>query len=225
MVIAVDGPSGAGKSSVSRGVATRLGLRYLDTGAMYRAVTWWMLEHGIDVDDPAEVARHAPSPRVVPGEDPAAPGITVDGVEVSVAIRDPRVTAAVSAVSAVPEVREELARMQRQAIQSGGVVIEGRDIGTVVSPGATLKVFLTASPKARAERRSKELNGAGHDGAHPESTLVDLERRDAMDTGRNISPLTMADDAVLVDATDLSLDQVIDAVVDLAEARMSTSAE
>ncbi len=219
-VIAVDGPSGAGKSSVSRGVAMRLGLRYLDTGAMYRAVTWWMLERGVDVDDPQAVGSAAGQLHLVPGDDPANPSITLDGVEVSEAIRDPRVTSAVSAVSAVAEIRAELARLQRAAIRDGGIVVEGRDIGTVVCPDATLKIFLTASAQARAERRSQELNGAGHVGAQPESTLLDLRRRDAADTGRDISPLTMADDAVLVDATNLTLDEVIDKVVELAEARI-----
>jgi cytidylate kinase len=224
-VIAVDGPSGAGKSSVSRGVAMRLGLRYLDTGAMYRAVTWWMLERGVNVEDPSAVALAARQLHLVPGEDPANPSITLDGVEVSTAIRDPRVTSAVSAVSAVAEIRTELARLQRAAIRDGGIVVEGRDIGTVVCPDATLKVFLTASAQARAERRSQELNGAGHLGAQPETTLRDLRRRDAADTGRDISPLTMADDAVLVDATNMSLDEVIDKVVELATTRMAASAE
>ncbi len=225
MIIAVDGPSGAGKSSVSRGVAMRLGLRYLDTGAMYRAATWWMLERGVDVDDAAAVGQAASQLHLNPGEDPANPTITLDGVEVSAAIRDPRVTSAVSAVSAVAEIRAELARLQRAAIRDGGIVVEGRDIGTVVCPDATLKVFLTASAQARAQRRSQELNGAGHVGVQAESTLLDLRRRDAADTGRDLSPLTMADDAVLVDATNMTLDEVIGRVVELAATRMPASPE
>ncbi|HSA51851.1 MAG TPA: (d)CMP kinase, partial [Yinghuangia sp.] len=131
IVVAVDGPSGSGKSSVSRAVAQRLGLRYLDTGAMYRAMTWWMLHNGIDVHDAAAVAAAADKPELVSGTDPAAPTITADAADVAVPIRGPEVTAAVSAVSAVPEVRTRLVAMQRAVIGSGGIVVEGRDIGTV----------------------------------------------------------------------------------------------
>jgi cytidylate kinase len=219
-VIAVDGPSGSGKSSVSRGVAQRLGLRYLDTGAMYRAVTLWMLDHGVDVEDAAEVAEHAAFPDVHPGSDPAAPSIVLDGVEVSAAVREPRVTAAVSAVSAVPEVRERLVALQRLAVDGGGIVVEGRDIGTVVCPDATVKVFLTASPEARASRRSLELAGAGHPDAMAAATLADLARRDAVDSTRAVSPLAQAVDAEVVDATHRSLQATIDAVVALADARV-----
>lgn len=219
-IIAVDGPSGSGKSSVSRGVARRLGLRYLDTGAMYRAMTVWMLDHGVPVDDAAEVARRAAEPVLVPGVDPAAPTITLDGSDVTAAVREPRVTAAVSAVSAVPEIRRRLVALQREAIGGGGIVVEGRDIGTVVCPDATLKVFLTASAQARAARRSLELTGAGHVDAHQTATLADLARRDAVDSTRAASPLTQAADAHVIDATDLSLEETIDVVVALADSRV-----
>ncbi|MCU0266855.1 MAG: (d)CMP kinase [Actinomycetia bacterium] len=211
VVVAVDGPSGSGKSSVSRGVAARLGLRYLDTGSMYRALTWWLLAHGVDVHDREAVTVAVERPLIVPGTDPASPTIEVDGVDVAAPIRGPDVTAAVSAVSAVPAARERLARLQRQVIGAGGIVVEGRDIGTVVVPEAPVKVFLTADPAVRARRRTAELEHT--DDVH--ATRADLERRDALDSGRDVSPLTRAEDAVEVDATHLSLAEVVQAVVAL----------
>ena len=145
----MDGPSGSGKSSTSRGVASKLGLRYLDTGAQFRAMTWWMLQHDVDVDDADAVAAHADDPVLVSGTDPAAPTITVDGTDVAGPIRSTEVTSAVSAVSIVPAVRERLLREQRAIIGDGGIVVEGRDIGTVVAPGAAVKVYLTAAPERR----------------------------------------------------------------------------
>ena len=216
VVIAIDGPSGAGKSSVSRGVATRLGLRYLDTGAMYRALTWRLLQRGIDVNDPGAVADAAASVVVVPGTDPAAPTIEADGIDVSGPIRGPEVTATVSAVSAVPAVRSLLVQRQREAIDGGGIVVEGRDIGTVVAPDAEVKVFLTASPEARATRRTAELTHT----KDVEATREDLARRDRHDSGRTVSPLARADDAVEVDATHLTLQQVIDRVIELVSTRV-----
>jgi cytidylate kinase len=216
VVIAVDGPSGAGKSSVSRGVAKRLGLRYLDTGAMYRAVTWWLLEHGIDVQDPAAVAAATGKPHLEIGTDPAAPTITVDGVDVRRAIRTDRVTAAVSAVSAVPDVRARMVQMQRDAIGAGGIVVEGRDIGTAVAPNAAVKVFLTASEEVRAARRAAE-----HSAADAEATRVAQRRRDQLDSSRPASPLRKAADAEMVDATDLSLQAVVGRVVQLVRDRVA----
>jgi cytidylate kinase len=212
----MDGPSGSGKSSTSRGVASRLGLRYLDTGAMFRAMTWWMLERGIDVDDAAAVAAHADEPVLVSGTDPAAPTITVDGVDVAGPIRSPEVTAAVSAVSAVPEVRARLLRDQREIIGDGGIVVEGRDIGTVVAPGAEVKVYLTADPEARAARRTAELSGVD-----VTATREDLLRRDRYDSGRATAPLAMADGAHHIDTTPFTLDEVIEQVVSLV-ARATT---
>src|SRR4051812_25259507 len=165
IVVAIDGPSGSGKSSVSRGVAARLGLRYLDTGAQYRAVTYWMLQNKVDVADPAAVASDAGSPAIVSGTDPAAPAIAVDGEDVATAIREADVTGAVSAVAAVPAVRARLIAMQREIIGAGGIVVEGRDIASVVAPDAAAKVFLTASEDARARRRNTEIGGGARGGA------------------------------------------------------------
>lgn len=212
VVVAMDGPSGSGKSSTSRGVATRLGLRYLDTGAMFRALTWWMLQHGVDLDDPAAIASHVGEPVLESGTDPAIPTITVDGRDVAGPIRGQEVTSAVSAVSAVPEVRARLLEMQREIIGEGGIVVEGRDIGAVVVPSAAVKVFLTADPDARAARRTAELSGTT-----VEATHRDLIRRDKLDSGRAASPLTMAADAHHIDTTPYTLDEVIDQVVALVE--------
>ncbi|MCW2738105.1 (d)CMP kinase [Nocardioides sp.] len=218
LVIAVDGTSGSGKSSTSRGVATRLGLRYLDTGAMFRAITWWLLREGVDVQDVAAVAAAAGRPEIVSGTDPLAPTITVDGVDVSVEIRGEDVTAAVSPVSAVPEVRARLLELQRAVIGAGGIVVEGRDIGSVVWPQAEVKVYLSADPDARAERRAAELGGTD-----VASTQESLLARDRIDSGRATAPLTMAEGAVHVDSTHQSLVEVIDTIVALA-ARASSGA-
>jgi cytidylate kinase len=212
VVVAMDGPSGSGKSSTSRGVAQRLGLRYLDTGAMYRAMTWWMLEHHVDVDDPTAVAAHVDEPALRSGTDPAAPTITVDGTDVAGPIRGEAVTGAVSAVSAVPEVRQRLLALQREVIGDGDIVVEGRDIGTVVAPDADVKVYLTADPEARASRRTAEQAGTD-----VTATRLDLLRRDRIDSGRAVSPLAMADDAVHIDTTPYTLDEVVDQVVALVQ--------
>jgi cytidylate kinase len=210
VVVAMDGPSGSGKSSTARGVATRLGLRYLDTGAMFRAVTWWMLEHDVDTEDADAVAAHAEEPVLVSGTDAQAPTITVDGTDVAGPIREQPVTSAVSAVSSVPRVRERLLRQQREIIGDGGIVVEGRDIGTVVAPDADVKVYLTADPHARAVRRAAERSGSD---VH--ATRQDLIRRDTIDSGRTAAPLAMADDARHIDTTPYSLDEVVDQVVAL----------
>lgn len=212
-VIAIDGPSGSGKSSTSRGVASRLGYAYLDTGAMYRAMTWALLQRGVDVHDPAAVAAAASEVVLTSGTDPEKPTIAVDGVDVSEPIRGDAVTAAVSPVATVPEVRSQLVALQRAAIaqSTGGIVVEGRDIGTVVAPDASLKIYLVADPVARARRRALEL---GVEDA--EAMREALARRDAIDSNRAASPLAQADDAVVVDGTDLSLDEVIERIVALA---------
>ncbi|MCX4678241.1 (d)CMP kinase [Streptomyces sp. NBC_01433] len=212
VIVAIDGPSGTGKSSTSKAVAAQLGLSYLDTGAQYRAITWWMLNNGIDVQNAAEVATAAAKPVIVSGTDPAAPTITVDGEDAAGPIRTQEVTSKVSAVSAVPEVRTRITELQRAiaAGAEGGIVVEGRDIGTTVLPDADLKIFLTASPEARAARRSGEVKGS--DLAATKEALV---QRDAADSGRKTSPLAKADDAVEVDTTELTLQQVIECVVTL----------
>ncbi len=209
--MAVDGTSGSGKSSACRAVADRLGLRYLDTGAMYRAVAWWMLQHDVNIYDVHEVAAHADGPTLVSGTDPRRPTITLDGVDVSSEIRSDAVNAAVSPVSAVPAVRARLVEQQRDIIGGGGIVVEGRDIGSVVWPAAGLKVCLTADPTARAARRAAEA-GSNDVTATQESLL----NRDRIDSGRAVAPLTMADGAVHIDTTDLTLDEVVDLVVGLA---------
>jgi cytidylate kinase len=217
-VIAVDGPSGSGKSSVSKGVASRLGFEYLDTGAMYRAVTWWALDSGVSESD---IASRLSEVHVESGNDHASPTIAVNGTDVSEAIRTPEVTAAVSRYSAVPQVREAMVAAQRAVGESSrtGLVAEGRDLGTVVFPDATMKVYLTADVAARAERRAAENAERGHD-ADVSNTHESLAARDAADTGRAVSPLQAADDAVHVDATYMTLEEVIDHVTSLVEARL-----
>jgi CMP/dCMP kinase len=214
LVIAVDGPSGSGKSSASRGAAAALGLRYLDTGATYRALTWWMLEHGVDIADPAAIAARADQPRIEVGTDPEAPWTKVDGTDVSQAIRTHEVTSAVSAVASVPEVRAHLIAMQQEiiqqaAVQSDGIVAEGRDIGTVVAPDAGVKVFLTAGAAARAIRRAAQANWS------QATTRSDQDRRDSLDAAQS----GKAADAVEIDSTALSLDEVIDMIVRMATCR------
>ncbi|MET9111449.1 (d)CMP kinase [Streptomyces zhihengii] len=218
VIVAIDGPSGTGKSSTSKAVASALGLSYLDTGAQYRAITWWMISNGIDVSDAAAVAAVAGKPVIESGTDPAAPAITVDGLDASGPIRTQEVTSKVSAVSAVPEVRTVITDLQRSIASAAGkgIVVEGRDIGTTVLPDADLKIFLTASPEARAARRSGEIKGS--DVAATREALI---RRDTADSSRKTSPLAKADDAVEVDTTELTLQQVVECVVTLVEERRS----
>ena len=204
-VIAIDGPAGSGKSTVGRSLAQRLGLSYLDTGAMYRAVTFAALRSGVDPSDAGDVAALAQRLEIVVDD----AGVRVDGVDATIEIRGPEVTRAVSLVAANPRVREELVRRQREwTVAHGGGVLEGRDIGTVVFPDADLKVYLTAAPEVRAARRSTEVTDLDY-----EVVAADLARRDALDQGREDSPLTQADDAVVVDTSDLGVDEIVDALV------------
>ena len=203
LVVAIDGPSGSGKSTVSRRVASALHLRYLDTGSLYRALTWSLLEAGIDTADPDAVAAHALTVRLEAGTDPAHPSIAADGVVLDRQIREDAVTAAVSAVSAVPVVRSHLLDLQRRIIGDGGIAVEGRDIGSVVAPDAPVKIFLTASDDARAARRSAESGDKVTD------TLASLQRRDHLDSSRVASPLLKAPGAVEIDATTLDIDGVV----------------
>lgn len=214
LVVAVDGTSGSGKSSTSRGVASRLGLRYLDTGAQFRAITWWMLDQGVDVRDAAAVAARCEEPVVESGTDPAAPTIRVDGHDVETQIRSTEVTDAVSHVSVVPQVRRRLLELQRELIGPGGIVVEGRDIGSVVWPQAQVKVYLAADAAARAARRIAEHAHLGD----VTTAEAGLRERDQIDSGRATAPLTMADGAVLIDTTDHTLEQVVDQVVALVGA-------
>ena len=209
-VVAVDGPSGSGKSTVSRRLAAALGARYLDTGAMYRAVTWAVLRGGVDPHDADAVAKVATAARLVSGTDPQAPSITVDDTPVDREIRGPEVTAAVSTVSAVPAVRALLVDAQRALIaRAGRIVVEGRDIGGVVAPDADLKVFLTAAATERARRRSTE------NAVDLETTAADLARRDSLDSSRAADPLRRAPDAVELDTTALGIDEVVARLLDM----------
>ena len=216
-VIAMDGPSGTGKSTVARGVATRLGARYLDTGAMYRAATLAVLQAGVDPTDAVRVSEVVEKAQIDVGTDPARPAVHLDGVGVDREIRSAEVTGAVSAVSAVPAVRAQLVAAQRALIEDGPIVVEGRDIGSVVWPTACPKVFLTASAEVRAQRRAGEL-GTPDDSAVAE-VAADIERRDHLDSTRAASPLTRVDDAVIVDTTELDIDEVINRLVDMATQR------
>ncbi|MBF6416426.1 (d)CMP kinase [Nocardia cyriacigeorgica] len=206
----MDGPSGTGKSSVSRRLAARLGARYLDTGAMYRVATLRVLRAGVDLTDPAAIAAAVADLPLTIGTDPSHELIRLDGADVSDEIRGDAVTKAVSAVSAVPEVREALVALQREiAVSAGRIVVEGRDIGTVVLTDADAKIYLTASAEARAQRRNQQniAEGRGDDYA---AVLADVQRRDTLDSTRKVSPLRPAADAVLVDTSELSMDEVID---------------
>jgi CMP/dCMP kinase len=215
LIIAVDGPAGSGKSSAARGVARRLGLRYLDTGAMYRALTWWMLQRGVPVTSREAVAGLAGQPEIAVNTDPEHPSITIDGTDVTGPIRTRQVSNAVSAVASVPEVRTRLVAMQQEIIArtcaaGSGIVAEGRDIGTVVAPQAAVKVYLTASETARAQRRSADL--AVDPAATPVVTQAEQQRRDQADSAQ----MVMAADAVQIDSTVRDLDEVVSAIVDLA---------
>jgi cytidylate kinase len=216
-VVALDGPSGTGKSTVARRLAARLGARYLDTGAMYRAVTLAVLRAGVAPDDAAAVTAVASRVDLEVGTDPEHPLVRLDGADVAAEIRSAPVTAAVSAVSAVAEVRRLMVARQRALIGDGGIVVEGRDIGTVVCPDARPKVYLTASPRVRAERRAGEL-GPGTD---LDAVAADIERRDRLDSSRPTSPLQRADDAIELDTTGLDIDAVVDQLVALTTAARS----
>ncbi|OLM18197.1 Cytidylate kinase [Pseudonocardia sp. Ae707_Ps1] len=223
-VVAMDGPSGTGKSTVSRRLAQACSAAYLDTGAMYRAATLAALRAGLTEDTPVEeIARVATGARMESGTDPAAPSITLDGEDVSADIRGPEVTGFVSAVSAVPEVRAELVARQHALIRAatgdgGGIVVEGRDIGTVVVPDAPLKVYLTASPEVRAARRGRQDARAGRE-SDLHVTLADVERRDRLDSSRRISPLYAAADALVLDTDRLSADSVLERLRELVAER------
>ena len=209
MVIAIDGPAGAGKSTVARGVAGALGLTYLDSGAMYRCVALAAQRRGVDPDDGESLGELAN--RLEIRFD--AGGVRLDGEDVGVAIRAPEVSEAASRVATHPEVRAAMVHVQRALIERGGYVAEGRDIGTVVSPDSPLKVFLTASGEERARRRAAES------GEPPERVLAEQRRRDARDTERDHGALRAADDAVEIDTTGWSVDEVVDRIVALARER------
>jgi len=215
-VVAIDGPAGSGKSTVGRALAERLGLEYLDTGAMYRGVTFAALRRGIDPADAEVVGRLAQQVELVLTDRT----LVVDGADATIEIRGPEVTRAVSIVAANAEVRRELVRRQREwATVRGGGVLEGRDIGSVVFPDALLKVYLTASPEVRAQRRSQEVTDLSY-----ETVAAGLARRDALDQGRADSPLELAEGAVLVDTTGRGVEEIVDDLVAQVEAARAGSA-
>lgn len=217
LVVAIDGPAGAGKSTVGRALAARLGLAYLDTGAMYRAMTFAVQQRGIPEGDLAEVAEVAPG--VVIELDPESGRVLVDGVDATREIRSREVTSAVSQIAANPAVRTELVDQQRAWVATrGGAVVEGRDIGSVVFPDAPLKLYVTASARVRAERRVAEIGG---DVGEVEASIIERDRKDST---RATSPLTELDDAVTIDTTGMPVDAVVDRIVDLLAQRLATDA-
>jgi len=213
IIVAIDGPAGAGKSTVGRAVADRLGLEYLDTGAMYRAVTFAALRRGLDPADEDDIAELSESIAMSVDATPSGTKVVVDGIDATIEIRGREVTSAVSAVAANSRVRSELVRRQRRWVADhDGGVIEGRDIGSVVFPDATLKLFVTATPRVRAQRRVAEIGG---DVADVEASIIERDRKDST---RVDSPLAEASDAVLVDTSGLSVDEVVERVLRLLDA-------
>ncbi len=208
IVVAIDGPAGAGKSTIAKALAAKLGVRYLDTGAMYRAVTFAAMSSGIELTDQNLVAELARDSKMLLTDE----SVVINGVDATAAIRSSEVTAAVSTVAANSQVRTELRERQRQWIagQNGGVV-EGRDIGSVVFPDATLKVYLTASPIVRARRRVAQSGG------NVDEIVTSIASRDLQDSSRSDSPLTQTDDAVIIDTSDRSIDEVVAHLVDLIQ--------
>jgi CMP/dCMP kinase len=215
LIIAIDGPSGAGKGTVSRTLAQSLGYRHIDTGAMYRAVGWKAAEEGIAFDDEARVAGLAERARIVV----EGGAVVIDGVEITAAIRTPEIDKAASAVARLPKVREVLVARQRELGREGGVVMEGRDIGTVVFPTADVKIYLDASAEERARRR---LHDMGHTASQGGQTAVaeSIAARDRADTTRAASPLALAPDAILIDTTGLAIAAVVDRVMALVRDRL-----
>lgn len=222
MIIAIDGPAGSGKSTVAKEVAKMLGFHYLDTGAMYRSIAWLALERGISLDDDEAVADLARTETVVFSHEEGNPlpsGVAIAGHDITLEIRTPRIDKAVSPVSAIPAVREALTQQQRAIAASENIVMEGRDIGTVVFPRAELKVFLTASAEERARRRALQNAQRGFGETDEAAILADIIRRDEADSTRAVAPLRPADDAVMLDTTGMGIDEVCAAIANLARRR------
>ncbi|GAA1463012.1 (d)CMP kinase [Williamsia maris] len=218
-IITIDGPAGTGKSSVSRRLADRVGARYLDTGAMYRVATLAALRAGADVAVQQEIIDTVAAVAMTLSNDPSSHAVTLAGEDVSDEIRTDAVTQAVSAVSAVKAVREKMVALQRELVAGEFAVVEGRDIGTVVFPDATLKIYLTATAEARAQRRHDQNLAQGRT-SDLAAVLADVQRRDHLDSTREHSPLRPADDAVQVDTSNLDIDQVIDRLAELSNQRI-----
>jgi cytidylate kinase len=216
--IAIDGPAGAGKSTVAKQVADLLGYLYIDTGSMYRAATWLILKMGIDIEDQAAITTAVAKSKIElkPGDAEEKIHVFVDGYEVTKEIRSPQITKQVSPLSTIAAVREQLVKQQRQMAASGGVVLDGRDIGTVVLPNANIKIFLTASPEVRAHRRLAELKENGIEQDY-DCLLKDIIERDQRDSNRAIAPLAMAEDAVLILSDNMSIDDVVSHIIKLCE--------
>ncbi len=206
--VAIDGPAGAGKSSVAKAAAKELGFIYVDTGALYRTIGLYLLEHGIDPRDAEKVEAALSEIQVEPRVAPEGQQMFLCGENVTDRIRTPEVSMAASNCSAIPAVRAFLLELQRELARKSNVLMDGRDIGTVVLPNAQLKVFLTASPEERARRRVKQLRESGHE-AEYEEILKDIQQRDYQDTHREAAPLKQAEDAVLLDTSDISFAEAV----------------
>ena len=223
MIVAIDGPSGAGKSSVSVEVARELGFSCLDTGAMYRSVAWQAVHDDVPLDDEERLGQIARTYEIAFAHEEGNPkpiGVSIGGTDVTSAIRTAEIDLAVSPVSAAPSVREALVAQQQRIGRSGDYVVEGRDIGTVVFPEAPVKIFLTASNEARARRRVLQNQERGVGSTDYETVLADIIRRDEYDSSRATSPLRPADDAVHIDSSDMTMEEVIEAICALVRERM-----
>jgi len=215
MIIAIDGPAGAGKSTVARLVAKSLNFLYIDTGAMYRALTLKALEQGVDIKDPRKVTELASHTEISLFNDPQAPlKVLLDGRDVTLDIRQPRITQFVSEVAQIKEVRQIMVELQRKLGSQGNAVLDGRDIGTVVFPNAKKKFYIDADFRERVKRRHKESNGLGQ-GLAVEDVAADLANRDRIDSGRAVAPLRQAEDAIYVDTTKLNIEEVVNKVLGL----------
>jgi cytidylate kinase len=219
LIIAIDGPAGAGKSTVARAVARRLGYLFINTGAMYRAVAWKALNEGVSLDDAGAAGRLAVESLIELTGDVDSMRVLIDGHDITSEIATPQVGQAASIVSTIPAVRRALVARQQLMGQAGGVVMEGRDIGTHVFPNAEVKIYLDASPEARAQRRYDEDLARGVAVASPEEMREEIERRDHRDKTRADSPLTQVEDSVFIDSSAMTVDEVVERIIELAERR------